>query len=224
MLNILYYIIIFPFEMIFRGILDLCLMVMDPVWSLPVLSICLTLLSTPLFAWASTVEAKEKALKLKVKHEMDEVNNQYSGEALFNKTEEVYAKFHYNPLLAFRESMTLFVLIPLFAAAYTVLNNNHIFGGASGFGVADLAQPDALLFGFNILPFVMTGVNMLAIWIEHFPKPLFHKDNIKLLVLSGAFLIWLYNSSSALLIYWTCNNLFYLIRTLVFKYRSKNHA
>ncbi|MGL4561565.1 MAG: YidC/Oxa1 family membrane protein insertase [Brevinema sp.] len=224
MFNILYYIVIFPFEIVFRTILTLSLNFVDPFWSLPILSICLTILSTPLFAWAGKIEAKEKTLKSQVNYEMYEIKNQYSGEALFHKTEEIYMKFHYNPLLAFRESMTLFVLIPLFAAAYAVLNNNQIFTGSSGFGISDLAKPDALLFGINILPFVMTAMNLLAIWIEHFPKPLFHKDNIKLLILSIVFLVWLYHSSSALLIYWTCNNLFYLTRTCIFKNRSHNYA
>lgn len=222
--NIFYYVLIFPFEFIFRSLLSLFLGILPPLWALPMLSVVLTLLSMPLFAWSSRIEAAEKALKDRVKFEMDEIKNQYSGEALFYKTEEVYKKFSYNPLLAFRESMTLFVLIPLFAAAYIVLNNSPAFFGAQALGIADLSRPDALLWGINVLPFIMTGANLLGIYIEGYPKPLYDRGNIKLLVLAAVFLVWLYGSSAALLIYWTFNNIFFLARTLFFKNLRRNHG
>jgi hypothetical protein len=83
----------------------------------------------------------------------------------------------------------------------------------------DLAKPDALLatnnFSINILPIVMTLINCIsaALYVKGFPA----KDKIQLYGMAALFLILLYNSPSGMVLYWTGNNLFSLIKNAIQK-------
>ena len=83
-----------------------------------------------------------------------------------------------------------------------------------------MGKPDGLLqiggFSINILPFVMTAANMASALI--YGKKLSRRENVQLYGISTLFLVVLYNSPSALLIYWTFNNIFSFVRNLLYKY------
>jgi hypothetical protein len=69
--------------------------------------------------------------------------------------------------------------------------------------------------GKNILPIIMTVINCVsgAIYAKGFQL----KDKIPLYGIALVFFVLLYNSSSALVLYWTCNNIYNLIKNIVLK-------
>ncbi|MGL5720950.1 MAG: YidC/Oxa1 family membrane protein insertase [Brevinema sp.] len=211
----LYNIFIFPLEYLFSYILTITSCYVPLSISVVVLSACVQILSEPLYRIAYKIEDKEKKLQKKISTELNVLKTLYAGEILFYRTEALYKKLNYNPLLAFRSSMSLFLIIPFFVAAYQVLNNNPLFMSATFFGLFNLSSPDHLLLGINLFPFLMAGLNLIAVKFSNIDKPLFDSSNIMLLCLCLFFLIYLYNSSSALLLYWTINNVISILKLVM---------
>jgi len=77
----------------------------------------------------------------------------------------------------------------------------------------DLGAPDRLLWGINILPIIMTIINCVSGAI--YAKGLQLKDKIQLYGIALVFFVLLYNSPSALVLYWTCNNIYNLIKNII---------
>ncbi len=215
MINLPYLIFIQPLVSLFNFILSYSSMIVPASISIFILSLVVQILSEPLYIWAHKIEKKEKDRKKKVDEALKPLKQQYKGEELFKKTEQIYKDNKYNPLLSFRSSFSLFIIIPFFIAAFATLNNNSLFIGQSFFNLFRLDAPDALLFGINILPFMMTFFNILSIHINDRSKKIFDKSNILLLCLALFFLVYLYNKNSALLLYWTSNNIFYIIKIII---------
>ena len=100
-----------------------------------------------------------------------------------------------------------------------MLHNNTFLQG-KGFGpIADLNSPDALLtiggIAVNVLPFIMTAINLIsaAIYADKMPM----KSKVQLWVMAFLFLALLYNSPSGMVIYWTANNIFSLVKNVIVK-------
>jgi membrane protein insertase Oxa1/YidC/SpoIIIJ len=77
--------------------------------------------------------------------------------------------------------------------------------------IADLSRADGLLGGANLLPLLMTAINAAAVfsYVEDRAK------RLQALALAAIFLVLLYGSPAGLVLYWTTNNLFSLLRNLV---------
>ncbi len=217
---ILYDIFIKPLIALFSFVLMTSAEYLPIAGSIIVLSIFVQIISVPLYALAYNIEKKEKDIQKRITPELHVLKTLYKGEELFHRTDALYSRYKYNPLLAIRESMSLFLVIPFFISAYQLLSHNPIFDNETFFGIFPLYQPDGLLFGINILPILMTVFNLVAIKYANPKVPLLNSSNSTLLVLAMFFLVYLYNSSSALLVYWTMNNFIYMLKLLT---KTKNH-
>jgi hypothetical protein len=88
--------------------------------------------------------------------------------------------------------------------------------GASFLMIRNLGKPDALLpFGINFLPILMTVINCVsgAVYTKGFPG----KEKIQLYGMAAVFLVLLYNSPAGLVLYWTLNNVFSLVKNILQK-------
>lgn len=72
-------------------------------------------------------------------------------------------------------------------------------------------------FGINVLPFLMTLINIISVAI--YTKGSAKKEKIQLYVMAAIFLCLLYRSPSGLVVYWTANNIFSLIKNVLAKLR-----
>ena len=215
MLDIFYYIFLWPFEQLFYVLLNFLLGIVPVGWALVGLSVIINAIYIPIQVMAKRIEDKEVAKQKLVKADVKEIKKHYKGEEAFRKIEAAYKKHNYSVFLSFRSNLSLLVMIPFFVAAVLTLDNNPVFSNVSFLGIGNLAVPDGLLFGINILPFVMTIVNIASIKLVEPDKPLFSKSNAKLIILALLFLAFLYNKSASLLVYWTCNNMIFLLRAAV---------
>lgn len=171
------------------------------------MSLVVNILTIPIMKWAKKVENLEREKQFKVKQEVIAIKREYKGEEAFRKIDAVYKQYKYSAFLAFRADLSIFLSIPLFVAAITVLDGNPIFSGVSFWFIDDLSKPDHLFFGYNFLPVFMTIVNLFAIKLYNNDNKFFDRANIKLIIIALLFLIYLYGRSSALMIYWTFNNI-----------------
>lgn len=142
---------------------------------------------------ASIVNEEIKALRAKG----------LKGEALFEATEAVYSRYNYHPIHALKGSASFAVLLPVLLSGLILFRSSSLIQGQSFLFVPDLSKPDALLFGVNLLPFVMFGVTMLDAFIRYRTDPAARN---RFLFVSVVLLVLVYSMPAALVLYWLVSN------------------
>lgn len=140
----------------------------------------------------------------------------YNKTKVFAFTQRLYKQEHYHPIFALSALGGLFIQIPFFYAMYFVIQNNLALNAVSFLWIKDLSAPD-LIFGVHLLPILMTLISLINVFISA-------KENsarIQGALISFLFLYLLYNMPSALVLYWTCNMLFSLIKNTLIQFKFK---
>ncbi len=187
--------------------------------SIIILSFTVNLICLPIYNVAEKWQQKERAIQKRMKKRVDDIKAVFKGDERYMILSTYYRQNNYHPVYALRSSFALFIQIPFFIAAYSLLSHLPSLNGASFLFLRDLGKPDALLkvagLSINILPVVMTTINLISsyIYVRGFPL----KDKLQLYIMSALFLILLYNSPAGLVFYWTLNNLFSLCKNIFYK-------
>jgi len=188
------------------------------------ISFTVSVLCLPLYAVAEKWQRLERDTVKKLKPKADKIKKVFKDDEQYMILSAYYRQNHYHPIYALRSSFGLLIQIPFFIAAYLYLSHLEIIKNTPFYFIKNLGAPDALLsignFTFNLLPIVMTLINCLSCAI--YAKGFSIRDNIQLYGIAGIFLILLYNSPSALVLYWTMNNVFSLLKNIFYKIQSKN--
>jgi YidC/Oxa1 family membrane protein insertase len=218
MLDIFYNLIIFPIEQIIELCYAFAFRIFDsPGLSILGVSIAVSTLVLPVYLMAEKQQQVERTLRKKMKPEIDNIKAVFKGDKQYMLLSTLYRQNQYHPVYALRNSIDLFIQIPFFIAAYHFLHNLDIIKGEAFLFIKDLGAPDALFYGVNILPIVMTLINVIsgAIYTRGFPV----KDRIQLYGMAAVFLVLLYNSPAGLVLYWTSNNIYNLLKNILQKSR-----
>lgn len=182
--------------------------------SLVLLSIFVNLILLPVYYPIEKIKEKNRLKEKDMAHEIDEIKQVYFGQERYYYVNAIHRQYKYNPLRSLIPSLGLLIQIPFFMAAYKMLSHYVGFSGVSFGFIKDLAAPDAgLNLGYsmlNILPVIMTVINLISSLL--YTKDGEKKEMYQLWGLAGLFLILLYNSPSALVLYWTMNNVFALVK------------
>ena len=209
-----------PIKLIFEFIFTLSYRVTgNEGISIVVLSLVLNILLLPMYKKADEIQNKENELQKKMKPDVDFIKKTFSGDEQFMMLQTYYRQHNYKPIYALRSAISLFLQIPFFIAAYSFLSNlgeleNEVFGP-----IANLSEPDHLLFGLNLLPILMTMVNIVSSMIYAKDQPL--KSKIQLYLMALLFLVLLYDTRSALSLYYLLNNVFSLIKNVFTRIKNK---
>ncbi|MGA2242852.1 MAG: membrane protein insertase YidC [Verrucomicrobiota bacterium] len=151
------------------------------------------------------------ALKEKYKDDMQKFTQ---------KQWELYRKHKVSPMSG---CLPMAIQMPVFFGFYTMIRSAIELRGARFLWIADLSKPDTLFmipgthFPFNLLPLLMGG-SML--WQSHLtpPSPGMDPTQAKMMrYMPLMFLVFLYNFSSGLALYWTVNNVLTVIQTKLTK-------
>ena len=186
-------------------------------WAIIVLSLVMNLILLPFYRQGDKIQQaaadKERRLQKGVRH----IRKTFSGEERLMMLQTYYRQNDYKQTDALRGSIALLLEIPFFIAAYQFLSGLTLLEGASFGPISNLAASDGLLqIGsrqLNALPLLMTLFNVLSVIVYTRQSTL--RTKIQLYAMAGFFLIFLYNSPAALLLYWTLNNLISLIKNLL---------
>jgi len=213
MASFFYTIIIFPIVQI----IELCYVFVYRIFdnhgmALLGVSAAVSILTLPLYFVAEKFQQKERDLQKLLKPKIDKIKAVFSGDEQYMILSAYYRQNHYHPVYAIRNAFNLLIQIPFFIAAYSYLSHLELLQGASFLFIGNLGKPDALLNGINILPIIMTLINISSGTI--YSKGLDTNNKIQLYAMSLLFLVLLYNSPAGLVIYWTMNNLFSLIKNI----------
>lgn len=197
-------------------------MIDDPGLSIIVLSLAMNFLVLPLYRRADAIQEEERDIENKLHDGVEHIKKTFKGDERTMILQAYYRQNHYSPTSVFKGSISLFLEIPFFIAAYQFLSHLEIIQGVSFGVIADLGAPDALLtigtLSINVLPFVMTGINLISCVI--FTKGYPTKTKVQLYTMAIFFLVFLYDSPAGLVFYWTLNNLFSLVKTVFYKLKN----
>jgi YidC/Oxa1 family membrane protein insertase len=218
MINILYTLIIFPIEQVIEICFFYC-----KTWfgSLGVailgVSVAVSTFVLPVYLMAERQQHRQREIEKSLKSGVELIKSVFRGDERFMLLSTYYRQNNYHPIFALRNSLDLLIQMPFFIAAYHFLHNLEVLKGASFLFIHDLGSPDKLLFGLNILPIAMTVINVVSVMIYAYDKDLTARDKIQLYLMAGIFLALLYNSPAGLVIYWTSNNIYNLVKNVIQK-------
>ncbi|MDR2630507.1 MAG: YidC/Oxa1 family membrane protein insertase [Spirochaetaceae bacterium] len=223
MLNDLYTIIIYPIVQIIEFVFVFTERIFKNTGlSIIGVSITVSLLCLPLYAVAEQWQQLERDIQKKFKPKINKIKALFKGDEQYMLLSTYYRQNNYHPVYALRSTFGLLIQIPFFIAAYSYLSHLEILNGTSFLFIRNLGAPDELVplgNGINLLPVIMTLINCLAGVIYTRGLPL--KEKVQLFCMAAVFLILLYNSPSGLVLYWTMNNIFSLIKNSYYRITSK---
>ena len=197
-------------------------------WTIVVITILIKALFWPLTAASTRSMKKMQALApemaaLKEKYK-DDVQKQTQ------KTWELYKKHKVSPMSG---CLPMLVQMPVFIGFFTMIRSAIELRGASFLWAADLSKPDTLFMipGITFLPFISTPDGMpfnllplfmggAMLWQSHLTpaSPGMDPAQQKMMRwLPAIFILFLYNYSSGLALYWTVNNLLTILQTKLTK-------
>ncbi len=215
-MEFLYMLFIAPLEWIMRNVLE---------WGyihsgsygvgLIVMSLVVNTLLLPLYHLAETWQEAERTVQVRMQSQLDRIKSVFQGRERYMMLRTLYRQNKYHPIMAVRTSFGFLIQVPFFFAAFHLLNNYAPLQGVSFGPISDLGAPDAMFFGINVLPFVMTAVNIVSALV--YTARLTRRDKIQLYVIAALFLVLLYTSSAGLVFYWTMNNVYSLLKNIVYE-------
>jgi len=226
--DILYTIVIYPIIQILEFVFVFAQKLFKETGlSIICISGAISVLCLPLYAVAETWQQLERDTGKRLKPKADKIKKVFKGDEQYMILSTYYRQNHYHPIYALRSSFGLLIQIPFFIAAYSYLSHLEAIKNIPFLFIRDLGAPDALFsingFTVNLLPVIMTLINCCAgaIYVKGLPA----RDKIQLYGMAGIFLILLYNSPSALVMYWTMNNIFSLVKNIYYRmqYKYKRH-
>ncbi|MCH5277669.1 MAG: YidC/Oxa1 family membrane protein insertase [Desulfovibrionaceae bacterium] len=205
----LYTFTIYPLELIYKNIYILCVGLSGSYGAgLIALSLCTFFAISPLKRAVSGIVAQEHDIQNVLAPQLKKIREECKGAERQARIQRLFRRYGYHPVMAVRSALGVALQIPFLLAAYFMVEGLEILRGQSFLFLRDLSRPDALLGGINLLPLVMTAINLATIFTS---TDMRRKDTIQAIAVAMLFLALLYAAPSALLLYWTFNNILYLL-------------
>jgi membrane protein insertase Oxa1/YidC/SpoIIIJ len=178
---------------------------------LGVFSVIVNLVLLPIYIQMEESSRRMREVKAQVDRDVGRMRRYFRGRERYFYVRAVYRQHRYHPISALFGSADLFIQILVFATVFRFLSDLPALAGQSFGPIADLSRPDGLLGGLNFLPLLMTAINVASAfaYVDERSK------RIQALALAALFLVLLHSSPSGLVLYWTANNLFSLLRNLL---------
>ena len=229
-LDILRNLILAPLELIFEVIFSFAFKLTNSEgFSIIILSIVVSTLVLPLYNRAEKIEAEQRAKEKELSQWVEHIKKHFKGDERYMMLDAYYRENNYNPIYQLKSSISILLQIPFFMAAYDLLGVRVVerfVGSGGGVFAFDLGAPDGIFsvgsLTLNALPILMTLISLLTTYIYTKDMPV--KTVLRSLILPLLFLILLYNCPSSLLLYWTMNNVYSLIKTLILKNRGTGNG
>lgn len=181
------------------------------------LSLVVTAATHPLSRIAAKVQEKENIRQERMRPEIAAAKAKYRGERQFREIESIYERYNYHPIQSIREIFGVLLQIPFLLAALLLLLDYELIKNASFGPIADLSRPDALIplpsalpiSSVNLLPFLTA---MLSVVAGYFMSNVAKQSRWKGNVVSIVILAIIYPLPAAIVLYWTFNNIWLLLK------------
>lgn len=185
-------------------------------------SLAVTLLCLPLYIIAESWQETERTIQKRMSFWVSHIKKTFKGDEQYLILNTYYRQNHYHPIMALRSSFGILIQIPFFLAAYHTLSALPDLQGRAFLFIKDMGKPDAVFtigsFSVNILPILMTMINCISGAIYSRGHAI--KEKIQIYGMAIVFLVVLYNSPAGLVLYWTMNNIFSLVKNIFYKMKN----
>jgi YidC/Oxa1 family membrane protein insertase len=216
MFAVLYEVLILPIAHCFQWVLDTSYTRTQSFGtSIVVLSLVFNFVLLPIYHFAEKVQNKERVARARMEPKVQEFKRCFSGHERHMMISALYRQHHYHPVFALRSIVPLLIQVPVFIAAYGLLSDYPPIWEKSYLGIANLGAPDGLLSGINVLPIIMTVINLVSAYV--YSRDLSVQERTQTWLIAMVFFVLLYNSPSGLVLYWICNNVFSLIKNIAYR-------
>lgn len=182
--------------------------------ALAILSLVFNLVLMPAYHLAELVQEKEREIQSRMARKMAEFKFAFKGQERYWMLRTLYRQNNYHPVYVLRALLPLVIQIPFFIATFAMLSSYQPLQGVAFLGLQDLGRPDGLVFGLNIMPVVMTVLNMFAVYL--YSREGTHIELVQGYVIAAIFLFLLYSAPVGLVLYWTINNLISVLKSAVY--------
>ena len=222
----LYHLFIYPIELLLQGFYSFFVLYFNNHgFAVIGVSLAVSIFTLPLYNIAEKWQKVERDIQLAMQPKINKIKTVFKGDERYMMLSTYYRQRHYHPTFALRSSISLLIQVPFFIAAYRFLSHYQFVAPLTNsdicpfWFISDLNKPDALFsiahMPMHILPVLMTLINIAAgtVYTKGFPI----KEKIQLYAMAVLFLILLYNSPAGLVLYWTLNNVFSLIKHCIKK-------
>lgn len=199
-----------PLMVIYRALLDF------PSWldmggKIVAFSIMINLLLHPLYRQMEANARSGRVHRDRMDREVARIKKHFKGRERYFYVRAVHRQFHYHPIQSLVSSNELFLQLLVFFTVYHFLSQPGLLTGIHFGQVNDLGKPDGLLAGFNLLPLLMTAINTISV-LYYVKDP---AKRLQAIALALVFLVLLYASPAGLVLYWTMNNFWSLLRNML---------
>ncbi|MGA2786388.1 MAG: membrane protein insertase YidC [Verrucomicrobiota bacterium] len=187
------------------------------------LAIVLITVAIKVLFWPLTAASTRSMKRMQVlAPEMAALKEKYKDDMqkFTQKQWELYRKHKVSPMSG---CLPMAIQMPVFFGFFTMIRSAIELRGAHFLWITDLSKPDTLFmipgthFPFNLLPLLMGGA---MLWQSHLtpPSPGMDPAQAKMMrYMPLMFLVFLYNYSSGLALYWTVNNVLTIVQTKLTK-------
>jgi membrane protein insertase Oxa1/YidC/SpoIIIJ len=186
------------------------------------MSFVVSLILAPFYHITGILEKREKEIRLKLQPYISKINKIKNTKIRHEHITNLYKAYNYLPIKSLRSLSSLIIQIPIFIVVYRVLNrllaNNPYTADASFWFINHLSNQDNLLYGINLLPILMTLINITSVIL----MTNFSKDRKQGYATAVFFMIFLYRSPAGLVLFWASNNFLNLIRYLYVYLKKTN--
>jgi len=190
-------------------------------WVIVLITVLIKVIFWPLTAASTRSMKRMQALA----PELAALKEKYKDDVqkLTSKQWELYKKNKVSPMSG---CLPMLIQMPIFIGFFTMIRSAIELRGAPFLWVTDLSKPDTLFmipgldFPFNLLPLLMGGA---MLWQAHLtpPSPGMDPGQQKIMrYMPLIFLVFLYNYSAGLALYWTVNNLLTVLQTKLTKMKQ----
>ena len=216
----LYLMLIYPLIQIIEFTFTFCKKLFDSKGIAVIgVSFTVSMLTLPLYVVAEYWQQMERNIEKKLQPQVDRIKTAFKGDERQMMLSTYYRQSHYHPIMSMRSSFGLLIQIPFFAAAYIYLSNLQALQGEQFLFIRNMGAPDAMFkigsFPVNVLPIAMTVINIIAGAIYTRGLPL--RDKLQIYGMALVFVVILYDSPAGLVLYWTMNNVFSLVKNIFYK-------
>jgi YidC/Oxa1 family membrane protein insertase len=200
-----------------------------PSWGLAVMamSLIVNIVMLPLNRIADNLQQEVNDTEARLAPELQRIKKNFKGQEQAAKILALYESERVHPLYSLKSMMGVAVIIPVFIGAFNMLAENIHLLNAGFLWISDLSRPDDLFrmpfslpfFGaeFNLLPFLMTGLSVLASSLHNPPAlnaELRRKQLRNMALMAVAFFVLFYTFPAGMVLYWATSNLISVIKSL----------
>ncbi len=215
MLEALYFILIEPIRSVLLFVLEQAYASTGSYGlSIIALSLAFNLALLPAYHLAEKVQNREREIQRRMAPKIKEFKFAFKGEERYWMMRALYRQHGYHPVYALRGLLPMAIQIPFFIATFGLLSHYRPIQGEGFLMIEDLGRPDHLLFGLNVLPIVMTALNVLAVHLYSWQLPL--REKVQSYVIALIFLVLLFKSPAGLVLYWAVNNLISVFKSFIY--------